>query len=85
MFKPYSGSGFDDVNKENNLITIGGIACDVASATTTQVSCNIGKSPGGSNQPFIVQVLGKGNSKFYASSSLWLILTIRDLISKKKI
>ena len=59
--KTQTGNGFDGVTIGNNVVSIGGVSCDVTAATATSVICTVGKSPGGDKQPVEVSVVGKGS------------------------
>ncbi len=57
-----SGSGFSDDASENN-VTIGGVACDVTSASESEVVCDVGPGSIG-NYTVMVNVLTKGLSAY---------------------
>ena len=57
-----TGTGFDSVKKENNVVKIGNITCDVSSATDTEIKCTAGMGPAGPRTVW-VSVVGKGAAK----------------------
>eukprot|EP00795_Rhopilema_esculentum_P009048 gene9048-16692_t len=54
------GSGFSS-NNADNVVTIGGVFCQVQSSTTSSISCCVGQSQAGTHS-VNVHVKGKGNS-----------------------
>ncbi|XP_021358207.1 fibrocystin-L-like [Mizuhopecten yessoensis] len=57
-----SGNGFSD-NLSNNIVTIGGIICNVTMATSTLITCDIDNVTGGEHT-VAVDVLGSGLAKY---------------------
>ena len=57
-----TGTGFDGATKENNVVKIGNITCDVSSATDTEIKCTAGMGPAGPRTVW-VSVIGKGAAK----------------------
>ena len=57
-----TGTGFDSVKKENNVVKIGNITCTVSSATDTEIKCTAGMGPAGPRTVW-VSVVGKGAAK----------------------
>ena len=54
-----SGSGFDATVSTANTVEIGGVACDVVTATGAELTCSVGRGPAGSHD-VVINVLGKG-------------------------
>ncbi len=55
-----TGTGFH-TTASNNTIMIGGVTCNVTTATDTEIQCDIGAGPAGSHD-VIVNVDGKGTA-----------------------
>ena len=69
-----TGSGFDDTNKQNNLVKIGDVNCTVSSATNTNIICSAGPNTIGSYQ-FTVNVLSKGYAILNSNPTVTFTLT----------
>ena len=63
-----TGTGFDGATKENNVVKIGNITCDVSSASDTEIKCTAGMGPAGPRTVW-VSVIGKGAAKVDDSTS----------------
>lgn len=62
-----TGTGFDSVKIENNIVKIGDAVCNVISATSTLITCSPGPSPTGTYS-FSINILGKGLAQISAST-----------------
>ena len=62
------GTGFDGAAKENNVVKIGNITCDVSSATDAEIKCTAGMGPAGPRTVW-VSVIGRGAAKVDESRS----------------
>ena len=57
-----TGTGFDSVEKENNVVKIGNTTCEVTTSTATQIVCTVGMGPAGLRAVW-VSVIGKGAAR----------------------
>jgi len=73
-----SGSGFDSVNLQNNLVYIGSVLCTITQATSTQLTCSNGLNSIGTYS-FTVNVLGSGLAVMNSNPSVTYQLTTTSL------
>ena len=74
-----TGSGFDSINLNNNIVLIGNIySCNVLSALNTQIICSLGSIPIGTYS-FSVNVLNKGLATMNTNTNVNFKLTTLSL------
>jgi phosphotransferase system IIA component len=73
-----SGSGFDSVNQQNNIVKIGNVLCTITQATSTQLTCSHGLNSIGT-YTFTVNVLGSGLAIMDSNPSVTYQLTTTSL------